>query len=106
MRSLRRPATRPSGTEAPRRRAAGAPRTVGSRPFRPVRPATDLVPARTPCACSTSRRVDLGALALLALPLADRGETIPARHLELRGLRLVVEVGQRHTWQALANRTF
>jgi hypothetical protein len=63
------------------------------------------VPARTPCACGTSRRVDFGALALPTLLLADRGDAIPDRYLELRGLRLVVEVGQRHTWQDLSDGT-
>src|SRR5262245_3987452 len=84
-RRLRGSATRPMATEAPFRRAPGHPRTSRSSPFRSVRPPAVLVPAHTPYACGTSRRVDLGALALLALPLADRGDAIPARHLELRG---------------------
>jgi hypothetical protein len=65
------------------RLAAGAGREAQERIFiiQDAEPGTppDLVPPRTPCACSMARERS-------SFSARDRGEGIPARHLGLRGL--------------------
>src|SRR5688500_3690173 len=86
-------------------RAGLGPFTVGWLRFRALRAGTALVAVHPPRARRTSRRVDFGALPLIALALTDRSDAVLERDLQLRGPCRVIEVGQRHPRQTLADHT-